>query len=847
LYSKNRAFSSVHPIHKLYLPRFSEALSSLIQANSITAANDICRASGYFTVKLTISPTALPGTLQLLEQEAAAEATATEAAWKHAWETLRPKILDLLHKPRVHVVGNQKGDGRWSTIDGGRRLRGASDCFCLGGYANGYKLNLLKDGELSPPFAMAVEKLLQLCTEMGWLKEFGGDEYTAAKGPPLFWRVLLELTRSGEVVPLDAESLEPLGTHEDVLAAMEPYVQQEQAAGVEIGGYELDRRPGQNQSQNCWTEDANSTKGRNKTSSRFGVGFDARRPGQNQRQNGWKSILRVVSVAVSRGKRQEHTQKMQAAVTALRGLMRRQVESLVADAEAGAEKMAQQEAQLRLQVEQQAQLAVREGRGLGTAQLRQQVHELMVDGMPQKDIAAAVGYDHSSWEFGQWLNNNSYHRINGSKCTQIEEAVRAWVISCPRMRDGQGKPQGELEGRVEKVALTFTLSKNGPLGISVSAYGVQGVTGQAERLGIQVGDRLSKVNGVDVEGSSVEALVEQLKAMSRPTDVVMKRVVVRSAVQPGTRFMNAGQEWVVAESPREHEQSGTICVRYHLAGMPPPPSAQWHNSTLKEVELWASRPVAQQRVSCANCGQLDFVQPMLRHLHSKQCIAFTCTQVLAQFELEVSNGQCADELQLALPHPPTVAGNDLLAAVCYRAYGTGGRIKFAEAVLSDLEANKKRKQPLAKSPAPLTKKAKTKAKSAKAVESKGTFEGADLLGREVLKKFRGYGNFQGQVSRWCSEEEKFEVAWSDESTTLETEKTVRRCVVQRTFAELWPHLLSQGWLVQEGRGLDNWYYLPPSAQQMRPRDRKRGIDYFVSEEDVLSHASQKNKQTSKRR
>jgi hypothetical protein len=576
----------------------------------------------------------------------------------------------------------------------------------------------------------------------------------------------------------------------------------------------------------------------------------------------------------------------------------------------------------------------------------------------------------------------------------------------------------------------------------------------------------------------LQALVEQLKVMSRPADLLMKRVVVRTEVQPGTKFMDDGREWVVAESPREQEwvdlrrdgrtgrewvgESGLICVRYHLAGIPTPPSEEWHYSTLEEVELWASRPAAQQRVSCAHCGQLDFVQPLLRHLQSKPCITFTCAQVLAQFSIQVSNGQCADELQLALPHPPTVAGNDLLGAVCYRAYGSHGNTKFAEAVLSDLEAKgtikgarmvglgpngghpnqytkartglggggvkcprylpssvptklrkrnerkerkekkgatteegrhtpcmtflvtvhdaegaegaekelsggeagagsfdgenvatkqvslalqgeklivtgdtyplrvemraaggewnkrqsawvfsdvaegceefgctlltpsrptatarfvvgtqpaeKKRKQPaLAKSPASLTKKTKTEGNSAKAEgNSAKTFaseraDRADLLGREVLKSFLGAGKFRGQVSRWCSEEDKFEVAWSDDTTTLETEKTVRKCCVERvsaptntpskakgkrhrttvarsdgasssspspsTFAELWPHLLSQGWIVQEGRGLDNWHYLPPRAQQMKVSERKRGVDYFVSEEDVLSHAN----------
>jgi hypothetical protein len=438
-----------YPIHKLYLTRFSEALASLIEDTSISVAYDTCRVSGQSTAKLTISPAALPGPLQLIKQEAAAEAAAREAAWKHAWATLRPKILDLLRNPRVHEVGQQpsylgaKGKGE--------------DCFRLGGYANGYKLNLMLEGRLRP-FVMPMEKILKLCTEMGWLTEFEGDEYAATKGPPLFWRVFLELTRSGEVVPVDAQSFEPLGTREEVLAEMEPYVQQEQAAGGEIGGYEL-----------------------------FGVGG---------KKGGWKKSLKMVSVTVSREVQEEYDQRMHAAEAALRGCMVRQVERLVADAEAAAAKMEQQEVQLRLQLAQQEQLALSKGQGLGAAQLRQRVHDLLIGGMPMGDIVAAVGdatliQGYSSSVFQGWLNSTNKLPSHLAKRTaQIEEAVRTWVErGCAKLES--------VEERVEKVEMTFALAEDGPLGMSINDCRVTGVKGQAERLGIQVGDRFLKINGTD--------------------------------------------------------------------------------------------------------------------------------------------------------------------------------------------------------------------------------------------------------------------------------------------------------------------------------------------------------------
>ena len=50
-----------------------------------------------------------------------------------------------------------------------------------------------------------------------------------------------------------------------------------------------------------------------------------------------------------------------------------------------------------------------------------------------------------------------------------------------------------------------------------------------------------------------------------------------------------------------------------------------------------------------------------------------------------------------------------------------------------------------------------------------------LVGRHIEKKFLGFGilKWKGQVTRWCAKEGKFEVLWSDNSRTLETEHVVR--------------------------------------------------------------------------
>jgi hypothetical protein len=68
---------------------------------------------------------------------------------------------------------------------------------------------------------------------------------------------------------------------------------------------------------------------------------------------------------------------------------------------------------------------------------------------------------------------------------------------------------------------------------------------------------------------------------------------------------------------------------------------------------------------------------------------------------------------------------------------------------------------------------------------------------------------------------------------------VQRAKMPQLFSEIWPSLLAQGWVVvpAKGNSLDSWHYLPPRAQLISLGERRRGVDYFVSEEDVLSRCT----------
>jgi hypothetical protein len=249
------------PVQKLGLPHFSEALSTLIDEGSLVVTQLRYKAATkskahesdktHWT-KVTINEAVLPGVLREIQNADNAEKASAAAEWQLAWKTLRPKIMSVLQKPRLHLYETKRAEyeklvqaeAEYAAAKAAKKQAKEPKCgsqkiqamsqwggfsrFAGGGFQRPQR-----------PFAMQTEQLLKLCVGMGWVASGAGPENDKYNfGDPLFWRVLLEMVRCGDITALDMSTLEPThSSQQELVADMQPFVQEEEAAGVHPGGY----------------------------------------------------------------------------------------------------------------------------------------------------------------------------------------------------------------------------------------------------------------------------------------------------------------------------------------------------------------------------------------------------------------------------------------------------------------------------------------------------------------------------------------------------------------------------------------------------------------------------------